>query len=484
MKCVSTFVPLFFRGVKKNKLLLLTLLALFLGCADDSRYMHILDRAQEQNQNYDSITGIDSIQMAAEYYDRHGNNNNKVRAYYLLGCAYRDAGEPPQALQAWHDAADRADTTSENCDYVLLMLVHSQSAVLLRNQFLPYDMLDELRAQRRCALLAGDDKNAINALERMNDAFYLLNEPDSVIRYCLRASQLYQQYGFQEEAAQAFGPAIDELVKKGDFEQAKTLIDRYSTSKKHFVNGELIPRKAQHYYTKSQYYIGVGKLDSAEIMLRKLIFHPERTDPQLEAGYRGMLKLYGERLGKTHSFIYVDSLIKYADLYCYQTIPAEMAVNKDHVQQMQALYKFTHMQEQAQKAKDEARQQQTLLLFLALVIIIISLLAIGILKYQQWKRREQRLEYEALQSQYDKEKAELAKAKVDLELAQGLLDKRDPVEKGLMAELEDKIRQHQRKLEVVEKNLGIIIGRPHYEVNVNTPGNQIISEQKNEYHKD
>jgi tetratricopeptide (TPR) repeat protein len=162
-------------------------------------------------------------------------------------------------------------------------------------------MLDELRAQRHCALLAGDDKNAINALERMNDAYYLLNEPDSVIRYCLRASQLYQQYDFQEEAAQALGPAIDELVKKGDFEQAKTLIDRYSTSKKHFVNGELIPRKAQHYYTKSLYYMGVGKLDSAEIMLRKLIFHPERTDPQLEAGYRGMLKLYGARLARqTH----------------------------------------------------------------------------------------------------------------------------------------------------------------------------------------
>lgn len=105
---------------------------LVLGCTDGKQYAQILDRAQEQNQNWDSITGIDSIQMAVKYVDRHGSNNDKVRAYYLLGCAYRDAGEAPNALEAFHDAADRADTTSADCDYGLLMRVHAQSAELFR----------------------------------------------------------------------------------------------------------------------------------------------------------------------------------------------------------------------------------------------------------------------------------------------------------------------------------------------------------------
>jgi hypothetical protein len=142
------------------------------------------------------------------------------------------------------------------------------------------------------------------------------------------------------------------------------------------------------------------------------------------------------------------------------------------------------MQELTQKAKDEARQQKTLLLFLALVIIIISLLAIGILKHQQWKRKMQQLEYEKLLYEYEKETAELAKVQMELKISRGLQAGSPPLDKALMAEMEKKILLHQQRIEDMERNLGIIIGRPHYEVNVNTPGNQVISEQKNEYHKD
>ena len=83
---------------KKSFLLLVGAAWLVLGCTGGDQYQRVLDRAQEQNQNWDSITGIDSIQMAVKYVDRHGSSNEKVRAHYLLGCAYRDAGEAPNAL--------------------------------------------------------------------------------------------------------------------------------------------------------------------------------------------------------------------------------------------------------------------------------------------------------------------------------------------------------------------------------------------------
>ena len=175
-------------------ILLMSTAWLVLGCTGGLQYQRVLDRAQEQNLNRETITDIDSIQMAAVYMDRNGNSNNKVRAYYLLGCAYRDAGEAPNALEAFHDAADRADTTSAGCNYGLLMRVHAQSAMLFKSLLLSDEMLEELGKQRRYAQLAGDDLSAIKAIERSADAYRLQNMNDSAVNIQMRASELYEQY--------------------------------------------------------------------------------------------------------------------------------------------------------------------------------------------------------------------------------------------------------------------------------------------------
>ena len=116
---------------------------LLLGCTGEP-YQQVLDKAAQQNAAYDSITNIDSIRMAVNYLDRHGTPNEQVRAYYLLGCAYRDAAEAPKAMEAYHDASDRADTTRSDCDYNLLMRLHAQMADLLYQQLLPYEMLEKV----------------------------------------------------------------------------------------------------------------------------------------------------------------------------------------------------------------------------------------------------------------------------------------------------------------------------------------------------
>lgn len=74
----------------------------------------LLDRADSMNRAYIPMTdGIDSLLLeATHYYDRHGTPNQQMRAHYLLGCAYRDKGEAPAALQSYQDAVDCADTLS------------------------------------------------------------------------------------------------------------------------------------------------------------------------------------------------------------------------------------------------------------------------------------------------------------------------------------------------------------------------------------
>jgi len=386
--------------------LLMSAAWLVLGCTDGGQYAQVLDSAERQNQNWDSITGIDSIQMAVKYVDRHGSSNEKVRAYYLLGCAYRDAGEAMNALEAFHEAAERADTTSADCDYGLLMKVHAQSSELFRYQLLPYEMLEELEAQRRCAIKAGNTKAAINAIERSAEAYQLLNMPDSIILFRMRASTMYEQCGFTEEAAQTLSPCIEPLVDRGDTAEARRCIERYETSKEFFKDGEILPRKLVYYYNKGKYYLATNQTDSAEVCFRKLI-KPGRNAQQLEAGYRGLFLTYRmrwERGRATHRgqaplcpasgaqdgasprvssprvSQVADSMAKYADLQYEQVIPALAEKSKENMQQMQRLYNYSRIQREAKKTAEKSEQQESMILILVVAAIVLALIVFGIIK--------------------------------------------------------------------------------------------------------
>ncbi len=442
--------------MRKSVILLVSAAWMVLGCTDGGQYAQVLDRAERQNQNWDSITGIDSILMAVKYVDRHGSNNNKVRAYYLLGCAYRDAGEAPNALEAFHEAADRADTTSVDCDYGLLVKIHAQSSELFRYQQLSYEMLEELEAQRRCAIKAGNTKADINAIERSAEAYQLLNMPDSIISFRMRASTMYEQCGFTEEAAQTLSPCIEPLVDRGDTAEARRCIERYETSKEFFKDGDILPRKLVYYYNKGKYYLATNQTDSAEVCFRKLI-KPGLSPQKLEAGYRGMFLLYRQKNK-------LDSVAKYADLLFLEAIPVVEAVNKENIQQMQRLYNYSRFQAKERLATEKSEQQKSMIIILVSVSVILQMTIIGIYKHLQWKRKRQQLEYEKLLYEYEKEKAELAKVQAELKLAKNS-QRTVPSE---FREMENQIRLHQHRIEELERNLRVVIGEalhpasPHF----------------------
>ena len=80
--------------------LLPCLLLTVTGCTDpqEAREMRLLmEQADSMNRNYVPFTTDTVARRVAGWYDRHGTANERVRAHYLLGCAYRDMGEAPQA---------------------------------------------------------------------------------------------------------------------------------------------------------------------------------------------------------------------------------------------------------------------------------------------------------------------------------------------------------------------------------------------------
>ncbi|MBR0165904.1 MAG: hypothetical protein IJQ13_03385 [Prevotella sp.] len=423
----------------KTIMLLISVAGLLLGCKGGS-YRQVLDRAERQNAAFDSITNIDSLQMAADYLDRHGTPNEQVRAHYLLGCAYRDAAEAPKALEAYHDAADRADTTRADCDFGLLMRLHAQMAELFYQQLLPYEMIEALGSQKRYAQRIGDKKANINAMERSANAYYLLDRPDSIIPIRMKASEQYLQCGYAEEAAQALGPVISLLIDRGDTAEAKRCIDRYETSSSFFRDGEPISRKVFHYYSKGRYFLAEGKTDSAQLLFRRLLL-PERTPNLQEAGLRGLYLLYrqtGQR----------DSMTKYAEL-CYNQMTHSLAAsNSDNLRHMQSLYNYSRSQKQAQEMTDKAHRQA--LTIYAAIVLTTALLLIVVLLWQYYHRKRR-----ALQAQYNHEQANLQKALNELNKLKEIVEVKDSRIDELVVEKESDVYSHQEQIRQLEEKLKI-----------------------------
>ena len=95
---------------------LLFAVVLFLGCTDGTEQRLQLEELEQQNRADSLMTNDSLARDLADYFDRHGTNNEQLRAHYILGRTYADRGELPQALNAYNAAADRADTTSSDCD--------------------------------------------------------------------------------------------------------------------------------------------------------------------------------------------------------------------------------------------------------------------------------------------------------------------------------------------------------------------------------
>ena len=86
---------------------LLMLDSMDLSTMSKSERMHAeLLRGKVMNKAYVNFT-TDSVMLeVVDWYERHGNANQKMLAYYILGCAYRDLEDALSALKYLNLAAD------------------------------------------------------------------------------------------------------------------------------------------------------------------------------------------------------------------------------------------------------------------------------------------------------------------------------------------------------------------------------------------
>ena len=458
----------------KHLLTVIAVLLAFACCtteADRNRMSALLDRADSMNRAYIPMTdGIDSLLLqATRFYDHHGTANEQMRAHYLLGCAYRDKGEAPAALQSYQDAVDRADTLSSDCDYRRLMSIYGQMATLYHHQRMPTDELDAYSHGMICAEHLNDTLSIIRCLELKVKPYYLLHDTSSMLKVLRHTQCLYIKHGYLQEASSIYPTIIDIYISKDSLETAKRLIDVFETKSGLFdVDGNISAGREDYYDIKGIYYNKIHKLDSAEYYFRKLL----KSDLSNNA-YRGLLSVYKDRMN-------TDSIIKYAQLYEESVNDEQDALRTQTIHQMSSMYNYQRF---LRKADIESRRAERLwhyLLFGALFLVLFMLVVFVVCYILVQKKKRQEEETEKIRKEYveaiDK-KDHLSKemdilrenhkqlivseqeAKSKLEIVKTNNNQLIHVKEKEILELNDKIRDYAKRLLHSDKMVG---GNPQF----------------------
>ena len=312
-----------------------------------------------------------------EHFDNHGTPNEQMLAYYLLGRTYADAGEAPQAINAYSEAANRADTTAADCDYKTLCRVYAQMADVFYYQNLYENQLISLDRATFYGYKAKDTLAALLVYAQKMDAYKMLMMPDSMLYVCETVSRLFQQSGYMSNAADVLGFPIRYLCGQNDFSKAKCYLDIYECESGFFdADNNIETGREVYYYTKGYYYLKTCQYDSAEYFFRKELATGKDFNNQ-NAGAYGLTLLF-QQIHKP------DSAAKYA-LYSYamnDSVYAHKAT--DEVARTKALYDYTRYEHEAQLEKERADRERAM----TVIVLIVSLLAVAAGIYLFWLQRK------------------------------------------------------------------------------------------------
>jgi len=438
---------------------LVIVIGVLLGCGERREYREMLSRAEEMmNDHPDSALMIlDSLGQHEKEFGRHfrmqyklrftlaqtktgtlfktdsltktlvehfnssGTKTEKAWAYYLHGCALTDIGKAPEALQAYYDAIEAADTTRTDCDYNALKVIYGQMFQIYHKQNLPHDEIWAMRHYIDCVRRTSSEEDYIIAKNQMTRPYYLLNKIDTVLIILNNTYRSLMRLGQEQRAASALMPSIYIYTERNQLDKAKQTIDIVEQKSGLFDDeGNIARGREGYYYIKGFYGLAVNDFKSAESNFRKAIKYGYYSE-----GYRGLLSIYREK----HN---IDSVVRFSQLYEAAQDSLHNQMRTDAVHQASELYNYNKSQKELEKERENAREARTSAAF----IILFALILIGgTIGYYLWSQKKRK-------AKIDKYKSELNKAITTRnELKAELKQLKDKDYEGIIALKERKVAE-------------------------------------------
>ena len=299
-----------------------------------------------QNKVYKPFTSDSIGILLTEYYGRNGKANERMLAYYIKGCTYRDLGDQPAALNCFNQAIDAADTSLADCDFRQLCIVHAQIAGIFRKRGLPDEALLAYEKAEQFALMSKDTLSLLNIAANKSNVMLNKGLIDEALTIKEKVAALYFEKGYPQKAAQTRVQLIKWYARKGDFSKARAAMDNYEAHSGHFTaDGHVKAGKEDYYHIKGTFYLEKGDTDSAAHYFRLLRHKGKTLNNQYLASW-GLTRLYRKSQDN-------DSLAKYA---LGTFLLSDSLFNQQAAQNMQnaqAMYNYARHQETAHRKEQE-----------------------------------------------------------------------------------------------------------------------------------
>ena len=413
-----------------------------------SRHMKLLLLKAKVRNKLAMPMSTDSLKDIADYFDKHGDSNERMLAYYILGCAYFDGKDAPMALQYFHEAAAKADTTDSSCDFLTLHRIHVWSAEILRSQFAFSDAFHENSLAFKYAMKAKDTLNAIITYEQKANIYKLKGNIDSVISIREKLYGLYSKYGYKRETAYSLGPLIDIYAKNGNISKAKHALDVYEKMSGRFDKYGKIKKGLEIFYAiKGYYYLSINDYDSARLCFDKCLKTTSNYPNDFGYSYEGLTELYK----KLHR---PDSVAKYSELTRQMSDTIYARMSTEHLQQMQAMYNYNRYRQNAEEAEKDALRTK----YISIIIIMAIMAAAigGALAVRTYIIRKRRARVDEIK-EYKRKINELEMSKAELE----------SINNGLNVEVNRMIEEKTKKIDILkteyEKNFNNVKDKDLFE---------------------
>lgn len=392
------------------------------------------------NKAYIDFTSDSTMLEVVDYYEQHGSANEKMLAYYILGCVYRDMHEAPMALEYYNKAKELADTTAKDCDYATLCRIYSQMGFLFAKQHLPHQELASLDKAVKYAYLAKDTLNAIRYYQNKQAIYASQNKLDSAIIINNQAAKLFKQIGALKEANIAFGCNFEYYLKKKMLKEAEEAFKAYLSTNYH-GNDNWKDAYAYILYERGSYYLAVGKKDSAYSFLKQS-FEQSKSFSNLAASTRGLAQYYA----KTSNPVLAA---KYALLSSAYNDSDLIATRQGQLQQVQAMYNYNRNKDIAYKAQLKAEQRMSIIYIVIICAILLFIVSISIYR-KRLRLRNKRIAM--VQKMYNDSVQQLNEAQQELLKLQDLNENTIAT---LVKEKEETIQKLQMEVKKYEEaNIG------------------------------
>lgn len=398
--------------------------------------------AKAQNKLYLQLSADTKFQEVVDYYDSWGTDNEKMQAYYLMGCVFRDQKDAPKAMMSYKKAIECADTLRKECDYKVLFGIYGQMADIYRYQYLHKQSIECYKKYSYYAAKANNMASYIQGFELIASEYYALGDTLKAVEQIKKGYWQYKAHGMRQDAAQMLPTLIYVCLQRAQYQQAHYYMDIYEKESGLFDKNNNILTGREHYYkAKGMYFLGINRIDSAEYYYRKLGRYGFRYETA-----QGLLSVYRKHLNG-------DSIRKYS-ISCEQEMDKILnSTQADAVIQANSLYDYKRLQKQMSDMVIQEEKNKNVLLLMGFIALFFSIYVYN--KYKNNLRKKEirlaKLNKEYLQAVDNAQNtiADYMELKKNTTLFEQKMIKKINV-------LQDVIAQYEAKLENVKQSDRII----------------------------